>query len=69
MFLRQMTSSELIEAIDVMSIVNPSCSTFVARTYLNDEMADVKRYNKQEMMFPSGEPLPRCWLEPGYRGG
>jgi hypothetical protein len=21
---------------------------------------------KQELRFPSGEPLPRCWLDPAY---
>jgi hypothetical protein len=30
-------------------------------------MQDPEDYPKSELMFPSGEPLPRCWIEPNYR--
>jgi hypothetical protein len=30
-------------------------------------MQDPQMYSKKEMVFPSGEKLPRCWLEADYR--
>jgi hypothetical protein len=30
-------------------------------------MQDPEKFAKSELQFPSGEPLPRCWLDAHYR--
>jgi hypothetical protein len=30
-------------------------------------MQDPAEFPKAELCFPSGENLPRCWIDPNYR--
>ena len=30
-------------------------------------MQDPEKFLKSELVFPSGEPLPQCWLDPDYK--
>ncbi len=36
-------------------------------THAGEELQEPDSYMKWEMMFPSGESLPRCWLDSHYR--
>jgi len=38
-----------------------------ARSQRGEEEQDPAEYAKSALRFPSGEPLPRCWTDPGYR--
>jgi hypothetical protein len=39
----------------------------VGRFHAGEEMQDPEKFTKKEMLFPSGEELPRCWLDAHYR--
>jgi hypothetical protein len=67
MFLMHKASGVLIEIMDPSDLIDPFCPTVVGREHAGEEMQDPDDYPKAEMMFPSGEALPRCWLDPHYR--
>ena len=34
--------------------------------HAGEEMQDPEIFLKSELIFPSGEPLPVCWIDPHY---
>lgn len=38
-----------------------------ARAHAGEEMQDPEFYPKAELIFPSGESLPKAWIDPHYR--
>jgi hypothetical protein len=67
MFLQHKVTDELIEILDCEGLYNPCQKEIVGMSHAGEEMQDPAPFLKSEMMFPSGEPLPRCWLDPHYR--
>lgn len=45
----------------------PFITTVPARLHGGEEMQDPQAYAKADLFFPSGESLPRCWLDPHYQ--
>jgi hypothetical protein len=39
----------------------------MGRFHAGEELQEPERFAKADLSFPSGEPLPRCWLDPGYQ--
>jgi hypothetical protein len=39
------------------------------RLHAGEELQDSEAFAKAELLFPSGEALPRCWVDAGYRQG
>ncbi|MEZ9542669.1 acetyltransferase [Vibrio sp. 10N.286.48.C11] len=37
------------------------------RFQAGEEQQDPEMFKKSELMFMSGEELPRCWTDPNYR--
>jgi hypothetical protein len=69
MFLRQKNSKKLIEVLSLTDLFNPNHATVVGRYHAGEEMQDPEKFKKAEIQFPSGEDLPRCWLDAHYREG
>jgi hypothetical protein len=67
MFLRQKNTQKLIEVLSLTDLFNPNHSTVVGRYHAGEEMQDPEKFPKAEIEFPSGEALPRCWLDSHYR--
>jgi hypothetical protein len=67
MFLMYKPSGVLIEVMDLSDLINPCHSVVIGRAHAGEEMQDPDQYLKVEMLFPSGEELPRCWLDAHYR--
>ncbi|MEJ2619734.1 MAG: acetyltransferase [Candidatus Thiodiazotropha sp.] len=67
MFLMQKNSERLVEVLSLTDLINPNHSQIVGRFHSGEEMQDAESFNKAQMQFPSGEPLPQCWLDSGYR--
>ncbi len=63
MFLQTKSSKDLIEVLDLEKLFNPCGKQFMGRSHCGEEMQEPQMYDKEEMTFPSGENLPRCWLE------
>jgi hypothetical protein len=67
MFLQHKRSGDLVEILTLQELYNPCQREIVGKMHAGEEMQDPESFEKSEMIFPSGEPLPRCWLDPNYR--
>ena len=39
----------------------------MGRFQAGEELQEAERFTKADLNFPSGEALPRCWLDPNYQ--
>jgi len=67
MFLMQKNSEKLVEILSLSDLFNPNHLKIIGRFHAGEEMQDAEKFAKDEMAFPSGEPLPKCWVDPHYR--
>jgi hypothetical protein len=67
MFLMQKKSEKLVEVLSLSDLFNPNHEHIVGRFHAGEEMQDAESFDKGDMSFPSGEALPKCWLDPHYR--
>ena len=67
MFLQHKRSGDLIEILDLENLYDPCQSKIMGRFHCGEEMQEPEKFTKLEVIFPSGESLPLCWLEPDYR--
>jgi len=68
MYLKHKPSGDLVEVLDVASLVDPYRAKVAGRFHSGEELQDPANFNKAELIFPSGESMPRCWVDPLYRG-
>ena len=57
----------LVEVLDFKALVDPFATAVHARIHGGEELQDPHHFEKGELTFPSGEALPRCWLDSHYR--
>ena len=67
MFLRQKNTQKLVEVLGLADLFNPMHNSIVGRHHAGEEMQDAEKFAKADVEFPSGEALPRCWVDPEYR--
>jgi hypothetical protein len=67
MFLRHTGNGKMVEVLSLADLFNPNHPKLVGRYHAGEELQDPEKFAKTEMQFPSGEKLPRCWLDPHYR--
>ena len=67
MFLKHKLSGNLVEVLDVKALADPFHTQVAGRFHAGEELQDPENFTKSELMFPSEENLPRCWLDPNYR--
>lgn len=67
MFLKERSSCDLIEVLSLDDLFNPFHPDVVARSHHGEEMQEPEKFKKTDLIFPSGEELPRCWTDPRYR--
>ncbi len=46
---------------------DPLRPTFTGRLNIGEDMPEPEQFQKTQVCFPSGEPLPRCWVDVHYR--
>lgn len=68
MYLRHTASGDLVEILEPGALFDPCLPEVSGRFHAGEEMQEPAPFRKAELVFPSGEPLPRCWMDPGYRG-
>ncbi len=66
MFLKHEPTGDLVEVIDLPDVINPNSPTIRARSHSKDIIQRPENFLKEELVFPSGEPLPRCWSDAHY---
>ena len=67
MFLKQKKDGHLVEVLGLTDLVNPTHKNLVGRLHCGEEMQDPESFAKDDLIFQSGEPLPRCWQDVHYR--
>jgi hypothetical protein len=67
MFLKDTTKNDLLEVLTLNDLFDPFCTHLIGRYQHGEELQDPEKFNKAELSFPSGEPLPRCWIDAHYR--
>ena len=67
MFLQIKDSRDLVKRVDIQELLDPTIKTVHAQEQEGQEEQETDIYQKVELVFPSGEKLPRCWLDAHYR--
>jgi hypothetical protein len=67
MFMKHVPSDDLVEVIDLQDVINPNTATVRARAHTGEVIQRPENFLKTELVFPSGEPLPLCWVDSHYR--
>jgi hypothetical protein len=67
MFLKDKRNGDVVEILDLDALFDPHQDTVSGRYHAGEELQDPEPFAKAELIFPSQEPLPRCWMDPHYR--
>ena len=67
MLLKSKATEDLIEITDPDELVNPVQASVKGRNQAGQEEQNTESYQKTDLIFPSGEPLPRCWVDADYK--
>lgn len=68
MYLKDKSNGDLVEVVDTGALFDPNCAEITGRYHAGEEMQEATKFAKSELLFPSGEALPRCWVDPAYKG-
>lgn len=67
MLLQKTADGTLVKILDLQEIIDPTKDQIMGRVQSGEEEQDPELVEKQSLNFPSGESLPRCWIDPDYR--
>lgn len=67
MLLQDKRTGNLVEVMDIQLLIDPNESEIVVQVQAGEEEQDPAPHKKNNLIFPSGEALPRCWLDANYR--
>jgi hypothetical protein len=67
MFLQDKSSDTMVKITDLETLFNPLRDEIDGRIQEGQEEQDPKPFAKQDLVFASGEALPRCWMDSNYR--
>lgn len=67
MLLTDTNKQEQVEVLTINDLFDPFCKELVGRYTHGEEAQDPEKFKKSELVFLSGEALPRCWIDPHYR--
>ncbi len=67
MFLKHEKTGDMVEILDADALFDPCRTSVRGRFHAGEEMPEPVSFDKSELVFPSDEKLPRCWLDPHYR--
>ncbi|MBZ0159940.1 acetyltransferase [Candidatus Methylomirabilis sp.] len=67
MFLKDKQAGHLVEILDLRALFDPLQPVVTGRIHAGEEMQDPTSFNKADLIFPSGECLPRYWVDVHYK--
>ena len=67
MLLKETKAGHLVEVLSLKDLFDPFNSVIVGRLSFGEEIQDPDKFEKKNLVFLSGEKLPRCWTDPHYR--
>ena len=67
MFIQNRKTHDLIVILTIEELYDPYTSKVSGRFQHGEEEQDSEYFDKTDLIFPSGEELPACWVDPHYR--
>ena len=67
MLLQEKESGDLIGILDVDALISPTKQEVPGKNQAGQEEQEKATFAKSNLVFPSGEDLPRCWTEENYQ--
>ena len=67
MLLKTKKDDVLVEITEVTELINPSREEVTAQIQEGQEEQPPESFKKSDLVFPSGENLPQCWLDSNYK--
>jgi hypothetical protein len=67
MLLQNTENGTLVEVLDIQEVIGPSHAEIMIQVQSGQEEQDPELISKQNLVFPSGESLPRCWIDADYQ--
>jgi len=66
MFLMERKSENLLKIENVETLWDPFENRIIARSQAGEEEQPSSPVDKRDLVFPSGEELPECWMNPNF---
>jgi len=57
----------MVEVLTLDDLVDLFKDEVMGRYQYGEEVQEPEKFRKSDLVFLSGEPLPRCWTDPHYR--
>ncbi|MBH8551195.1 acetyltransferase [Nostocaceae cyanobacterium CENA357] len=67
MFLQLKGTEDLVKVLDIQELLDPNNDIVHAQDQEGQEEQESDTFKKENLVFPSGEGLPRCWLDANYK--
>jgi hypothetical protein len=67
MLLKNKQNGTLVEVQDTTTLIDPFEDNINGRTQAGQEEQPTEEFAKNNLLFPSGENLPRCWIDADYK--
>ncbi len=67
MFLQTKDTGNLVEIVDIQQLIDPNNDVVDGQGQAGQEEQDPEAFKKEKLVFPSGESLPRCWVDANYK--
>jgi hypothetical protein len=67
MFLQNKETGSLVEINDLQALIDPNKPEVLAQSQSGEEEQDPELVQKHNLVFPSSENLPRCWVDVNYK--
>jgi hypothetical protein len=67
MYLRNKENGDLVEVLDISAMIDPFKDELTGRYHAGEELQEPAQFKKAILSFPSGEDLPKCWVDARYK--
>lgn len=67
MYLKHTQTRDMVEVLDLDALFDPCKAQVTGRYHAGEEMQDAQKFDKVNLVFPSNEALPQCWVNKEYR--
>ena len=67
MLLKNKQDDELIEISEIGELIDPFKDKVTGQMQAGQNEQPPEPFDKQNLVFPSGENLPQCWLDSNYK--
>jgi len=67
MLVKNRADQTLIQVMDPEELIDPFKERIQGRQKAGEEVQPTQAFAKSQLVFPSGESLPQCWMDPEYQ--